>query len=209
MKKFTFIGALLCAMLLSANASAQVVTYDFVKAPAGSIELPTWGDEVTSGDVTLNMLAYGNETFDNRFAVGPTSRNNSSGNCFKFRTAGDWKGLWSQYDNRNFSILNLKKGDKVTFVISKDAQTLKFVGGDVVMSGEDYTVEADGNLDFVTTGGVYIESLTITPEGTTTAIQSLHGNAITNNGIYNLQGIRVDKPTRGLYIQNGKKMLVK
>ena len=209
MKKFIFIGALLCAMLVSANASAQVVTYDFVKAPAGSIELPTWGDEVTSGDVTLNMLAYGDETFDNRFAVGPTSRNNSSGNCFKFRTAGDWKGLWSQYDNRNFSILNLKKGDKVTFVISKDAQTLKFVGGDVVMSGEDYTVEADGNLDFVTTGGVYIESVTITPEGTTTAIQSLHGNAITNNCIYNLQGIRVDKPTRGLYIQNGKKMLVK
>lgn len=209
MKKFTFIGALLCAMLLSANASAQVVTYDFVKAPAGSIELPTWGDEVTSGDVTLNMLAYGNETFDNRFAVGPTSRNNSSGNCFKFRTAGDWKGLWSQYSDRNISILNLKKDDVVTFVISKEDQTLKFVGGDVVVSGQPYTVEADGNLDFVTTGGVYIESVTIVPASVATAIKDHHREATANNRYYSLQGTRVAQPTRGLYIVNGKKVLVK
>lgn len=99
----------------------------------------------------------------------------------------------------------------MTFVISKEDQTLKFVDGDVVISGQEYTVEADGNLDFVTTGSVYIESITISPadDNTTTAIQSLHGDTITNNGTYNLQGIRVDKPTRGLYIQNGKKMLVK
>ena len=208
MKTLTFISAWVCAMLLSANASAQSVTYNFVVADEGTIQLPTWGAEVTSGGVTLNLLAAGSETFDNRFAVGPTNRNNESGNCFKFRTSGDWKGLWSQYADRNISILNLKKGDKVTFVISKEDQTLKFVDGDVVISGQEYTVEADGNLDFVTTGSVYIESITITPNGTTTAIQSLHGDAITNNGIYNLQGIRVDKPTKGIYVKNGKKVMV-
>ena len=211
MKTLTFISAWVCAMLLSANASAQSVTYNFVVADEGTIQLPTWGAEVTSGGVALNLLAAGSETFDNRFAVGPTSRNNESGNCFKFRTSGDWRGLWSQYADRNISILNLKQGDKVTFVISKEDQTLKFVDGDVVISGQEYTVEADGNLDFVTTGSVYIESITISPadDNTATAIQSLHGDAITNNGIYNLQGIRVDKLTRGLYIQNGKKILVK
>ena len=208
MKTLTFISAWVCAMLLSANASAQSVTYNFVVADEGTIQLPTWGAEVTSGGVTLNLLAAGSETFDNRFAVGPTNRNNESGNCFKFRTSGDWKGLWSQYADRNLSILNLKQGDKVTFVISKEDQTLKFVDGDVVISGQEYTVEADGNLDFVTTGSVYIESITITPNGTTTAIQSLHGDAITNNGIYNLQGIRVDKPTKGIYVKNGKKVMV-
>lgn len=208
MKTLTFISAWVCAMLLSANASAQSVTYNFVVADEGTIQLPTWGAEVTSGGVTLNLLAAGSETFDNRFAVGPTNRNNESGNCFKFRTSGDWKGLWSQYADRNISILNLKQGDKVTFVISKEDQTLKFVDGDVVISGQEYTVEADGNLDFVTTGSVYIESITITPNGTTTAIQSLHGDAITNNGIYNLQGIRVDKPTKGIYVKNGKKVMV-
>lgn len=30
--------------------------------------------------VALNLLAAGSETFDNRFAVGPTNRNNESGN---------------------------------------------------------------------------------------------------------------------------------
>ncbi|MBQ8713215.1 MAG: hypothetical protein IJ551_10425 [Prevotella sp.] len=185
-------------------------TYDFVIAPAGSILLPDWGAEVTSGGVALNMLALGSNTFGNRFAVGPISRNNESGNCFKFRTSGDWRGLWSQYADRNISILNLKQGDKVVFVISKEDQTLKFVDGDAVISGQEYTVEADGNLDFITTGSVYIESITISPAASpTTAIQSLHGDAITNNVIYNLQGIRVDKLTRGLYIQNGKKILVK
>ena len=68
--------------------------------------------------MSRNMLAYGDETFDNRIAVGPTNRNNDSGNCFKFRTAGNYKGLWSQYADRNISILNLKKGEQVTFTIS-------------------------------------------------------------------------------------------
>lgn len=161
MKTLTFISAWVCAMLLSANASAQSVTYNFVVADEGTTQLPTWGAEVTSGGVALNLLAVGSETFDNRFAVGPTNRNNESGNCFKFRTSGDWKGLWSQYSDRNISILNLKKGDKVTFVISKDGQTLKQVGGSAVVSGQAITVTEDGNLDFVSTGNVYIEKVVI------------------------------------------------
>ena len=190
MKTLTFISAWVCAMLLSANASAQSVTYNFVVADEGTIQLPTWGAEVTSGGVALNLLAAGSETFDNRFAVGPTNRNNESGNCFKFRTSGDWKGLWSQYSDRNISILNLKKGDKVTFVISKDGQTLKLVGGSAVVSGQAITVTEDGNLDFVSTGNVYIESITITPNGTTASETVAIGQGIQS---YNLEAIA--KPT--------------
>ncbi len=191
-------------------------TYDFVIAPAGSILLPDWGAEVTSGDVTMNMLASGSNTFGNRFAVGPTTRNNESGNCFKFRTAGDWRGLWSQYADRNLSILNLKQGDKVTFVISKDDQTLKFVDGDVVISGQEYTVENDGNLDFVTTGSVYIESITITPAFISTGITEMKDEKMKmKDGVYDLQGRQLKMKDEGLtmkngiYIVNGKKVLVK
>lgn len=148
---------------------ADATVYDFVKAEEGTTVLPDWGSEVTSGGASLNMLACGSETFGDKFAVGPTVRNNSTGNCFKFRTAGDWKGLWSQYGDRNFSILNLKKGETVSLTISKGAETLKFVGGDVVVSNKEYTVEEDGNLDFVSTGGVYIEKVSITPESTGTS----------------------------------------
>lgn len=149
-------------------------TYDLVQATSGSIVLPDWGTTVASGDVQLNMLAMGGNTFDNRIAVGPTSRNNTDGNCFKFRTAnGTYKGLWSQYKDRNISILNLLKGDKVTFTISNGDATLKVVGGDFVVSGTPITMTKNGNLDLVTTGSVYIENIRIEREAVNTGGSTL------------------------------------
>ena len=183
-------------------------TFSFVQASEGSILLPTWGEEVTSGGVALNMLATADNTFGNRFAVGPTSRNNDSGNCFKFRTAGDWKGLWSQYADRNISILNLKAGDLVTIVVSKEAETLKFVDGETVVSGQTYTVETDGNFDLVTTGSVYIESITIAKRTATGISESITSTKV-NNITYDLYGRRISNAGKGLYIKNGKKIIVK
>ena len=160
LKKIT-LCTLALLLLGGLKANADTETYNFVVAEEGTTVLPDWGEEVTSGSVTLNMLAMGSNNFDNRFAVGPVGRNNESGNCFKFRTSGDWKGLWSQYDDRNFSILNLVKGNRVTLTLSHNVETLKFVDGGVVKSGNTYTVAADGNLNFVTTGGVYIEQVVI------------------------------------------------
>ena len=154
-------------------------SYDFVVAEAGQTAAPTFGDTVEGTD--LQMLAYGTKTFGNRFAVGPTSRNDGTNGGFIFRTSGDYKGLWSQYADRNFSILNLKQGDKVTITISKEAATLKFsdaskaleitsatdntaaklAEGATAKSGTAYYITGDCNLDFVTTGGVYIESVKI------------------------------------------------
>ena len=154
-------------------------SYDFVVAEAGQTAAPTFGDTVEGTD--LQMLAYGTKTFGNRFAVGPTSRNDGTNGGFIFRTSGDYKGLWSQYADRNFSILSLKQGDKVTITISKEAATLKFsdaskaleitsatdntaaklAEGATAKSGTAYYITGDCNLDFVTTGGVYIESVKI------------------------------------------------
>ena len=50
--------------------------------------------------------------------------------------------------------------------------------------------------------------LTVTFDGETTAIKSIE-NAETNNAIYNLNGQRVEKAQKGLYIVNGKKTIVK
>ena len=45
---------------------------------------------------------------------------------------------------------------------------------------------------------------------TTTGITSLYTNNRHNDdAIYNLQGVRVDNPTKGIYIQNGKKIIIK
>ena len=43
--------------------------------------------------------------------------------------------------------------------------------------------------------------------GSTTAIRSMEQTAVENNAIYNMQGIRVSKAGKGLYIINGKKVV--
>ena len=44
----------------------------------------------------------------------------------------------------------------------------------------------------------------------TTAIHSTRINPTTDNDhIYNLQGLRVDHPTKGIYIRNGRKVVIR
>jgi hypothetical protein len=64
--------------------------------------------------------------------------------------------------------------------------------------------------------GVYIQAATpkdrldIVFDGEATAINGVATKAAENNGaIYNLQGVRVNKAQKGLYIQNGKKYIMK
>ena len=53
-------------------------------------------------------------------------------------------------------------------------------------------------------------SLTFDLGGGTTGIDAVNGSEVTVNGeYYNLAGQRVAQPTKGLYIVNGKKVLVK
>ena len=82
MKTLTFISAWVCALLLSANASAQSVTYNFVVADEGTIQLPTWGAEVTSGGVALYV---GSATHD--VAVGSDAVGNDE-TAFGLHVAG-------------------------------------------------------------------------------------------------------------------------
>ena len=52
-------------------------------------------------------------------------------------------------------------------------------------------------------------SFVIDEEGGTTGINAVNGEGFMVNGYYNLNGQRVAKPTKGLYIVNGKKVVIK
>lgn len=52
-------------------------------------------------------------------------------------------------------------------------------------------------------------SLTVAFDDETTGINSVNGEGIKVNGFYNLNGQRVENPTKGLYIMNGKKVILK
>lgn len=156
--KTTIKKLMFCALALLAVGSVKAETevYDFTTLEGNPINQDA---EHYAAGTTLYLLALGENNFNNRFAIGPKERTGQNG--FYFRKVNDtFKGLYSPYDKRNFSILNLVKGNRVTLTLSNNVETLKFVDGDAVVSGKTYTVEA-GNLDFVTTGSVYIEKVVI------------------------------------------------
>ena len=52
-----------------------------------------------------------------------------------------------------------------------------------------------------------VKALTINLDGVATAIEAIDGKAIANGAIYNLAGQRVSKAQKGIFIQNGKKVI--
>ena len=53
-------------------------------------------------------------------------------------------------------------------------------------------------------------SIVVTFKASTTGIQTIKGNTQRQDGKwYTLSGVAVDKPTKGLYIHNGKKVVIK
>ncbi|MBP3757768.1 MAG: hypothetical protein J6I61_10885 [Prevotella sp.] len=186
---------------------------------------PSFGSEVQCGDQTLQLISTGSEDFNNRIAVGPVARN-STDNCFKFRDASEvYYGLFSQYADRNLSVLDLHDGDRVTVEITKkdtETEALKFYGtpvvegvsaDDVVESGKTYTVStsaASVSLDLVSTGSVYVKAIRIDKSSNTpTGIREVESAADKRStGVYDLMGRRVTNPVKGhLYIMNGHKVL--
>lgn len=102
-------------------------------------------------------------------------------------------------------------GGAITTTDSKTVYALAEKGGNIGF----YKVQAGVN---VPEGKCYVQvNNTTAPEflgfdfnGETTGINMVHGSEFKVNGeIYNLNGQRVAQPTKGLYIVNGKKIIVK
>ena len=70
------------------------------------------------------------------------------------------------------------------------------------------TIGFDGTLLMKSEGGQYIESITITSAGGTDGIQNVK-TMKTDFNYYNLNGIQVDAPTPGIYVQGGRKVVLK
>ena len=76
--------------------------------------------------------------------------------------------------------------------------------------------EADGGTKLAA-GKAYLKVLTTNAakgikvifDGETTVIGTIKDNTVKDNAIYNLNGQRVASPEKGLYIMNGKKIIVK
>ena len=83
-----------------------------------------------------------------------------------------------------------------------------------IASGNELKTPTGGTLKslrcyFEYPSGGHARSFTIDEEGGTTGINAVNGEGFMVNGYYNLNGQRVAQPTKGLYIVNGKKVVIK
>ena len=91
-------------------------------------------------------------------------------------------------------------GDNTNFVLS-DGTFKKVKNNTTIPAGKAYLQ--------LPTPSTPAPSITISFDDETTGINMVHGEDLKVNGYYNLTGQRVNQPTKGLYIINGKKVIVK
>ena len=96
---------------------------------------------------------------------------------------------------------------------SADNTTSRFVatGNELLTPNEDTTLKSL-RCYFTVPVATAARSLTfdVDEEGNTTGVADINRETITNNGdFFNLAGQRVAQPTKGLYIVNGKKVVIK
>ena len=93
---------------------------------------------------------------------------------------------------------------------SSDYATSRFVatGNELVTPNEDTTLKSLRCYFTVPVAAARSLTFDIDEEGGTTSINTVNGSGVMVNGYYNLNGQRVAKPTKGLFIVNGKKVLV-
>lgn len=94
---------------------------------------------------------------------------------------------------------------------STDNTTSRFVdtGNELVTPNEDSTLKSLRCYFTVPVAAARSLSFDVDEEGGTTSINTVQGSGVMVNGYYNLAGQRVAQPTKGLYIVNGKKVVIK
>lgn len=187
--------------------------YNFVGVGAGNtVTQTTWGDAVTVDGLSLKYIGSADNNYDNRFA-GET---NAKDDTWRFRDVSNvYQGLWAQGGNVKLAILDVKSGDEITFNICKGG-SLSFdnpalVGGlESLSEGETpLTVREAGNLLMTAGAGTYLRSITIRTSGETTAIRNIARSQSGDGAYYNLAGQRVTTLTKGIYIHNGRKIIIR
>ena len=95
---------------------------------------------------------------------------------------------------------------------SSDNTTSRFVAtrNELVTPNENSTLKSLRCYFTVPAAAARSLSFDVDEEGNTTGVADINRETITNNGdFFNLAGQRVAQPTKGLYIVNGKKVVIK
>ena len=118
-----------------------------------------------------------------------------------------------------FTIPNVAAGSVIIMDVeshkASDARGIQLKQGDAQIGDTftpttkdsySWTIDTAGDVEVWNTNGCHIYKIVVT---SSTAIQTVKPAKADNGYIYNLAGQRVEKPTKGIFIKNGKKFIVK
>ena len=118
-----------------------------------------------------------------------------------------------------FTIPNVAAGSVIIMDVeshkASDARGIQLKQGDAQIGDTftpttkdsySWTIDTAGDVEVWNTNGCHIYKIVVT---SSTAIQTVKPAKADNGYIYNLAGQRVENPTKGIFIKNGKKFIVK
>lgn len=106
------------------------------------------------------------------------------------------------------TVLNKVDGDYTNYILAKKNGNLGFYAvsdGSTLSAGKAYLPLPTAQLP----SGAGVRQMTMIFDDETTGIQQTISSAESNKDYYDLQGRRVSTPTHGIYIVNGKKVVIK
>ena len=149
--------------------------------------------DTTNGTVTLS-------TIDQAPANTPVLLKGTKGGTAEIATTSDEVAAIST---------NYLKAANATEISSTDAKYVLAYNSGWEFRHYNGTLSAGKVYLDLSSLGVEAARLSFIFDDKTTGINTVNGEGVTANGFYNLSGQRVAQPTKGLYIVNGKKIIIK
>ena len=230
-----YANSLVQDIMLSGNADAETTVDDYYPAytkedgtPVAAInyseDTPQPGQTVSYtlsqstnlGDNTSSTYFFDNDiTITNKSSKGyATGSNNgikySAGVQYPINLPQDvniTEAIFTGYDNYTDLDAYLGEVNGVTY----EADTYVFPKSkESVVRTVEIQPAASGTITFTPQGKQVVLSITLNGTHTSaTGINELHSYHIQPNIYYNLQGLRKSNPTKGIYVNNGRKVIVK
>ncbi len=230
-----YANSLVQDIMLSGNADAETTVDDYYPAytkedgtPVAAInyseDTPQPGQTVSYtlsqstnlGDNTSSTYFFDNDiTITNKSSKGyATGSNNgikySAGVQYTINLPQDvniTEAIFTGYDNYTDLDAYLGEVNGVTY----EADTYVFPKSkESVVRTVEIQPAASGTITFTPQGKQVVLSITLNGTHTSaTGINELHSYHIQPNIYYNLQGLRKSNPTKGIYVNNGRKVIVK
>ena len=178
-----------------------------VAIPSGITAYWADGSQTVSNSVQMTSFTNGIPAGVGAFIKMATVTDATNGDGYTFTPAASTDNVTEAGDL-------LKKTKGYTYDSSKNRYVFAKQGTDVgfYKAGSSYNPsEGKAYLELPTTTGD-APSLSIELDGETTGIKVVNANSaetIGNGQLFDLQGRRVAEPTKGIYIVNGKKVIVK